>query len=89
MPSIFLKDPEAILDYMIDWTDWLAGDTIVSAVWTIPAGLTVVTDSHDNTTTTVWLSGGTLGTTYTGKVHIVTSAGREEDHTVIWSLANN
>lgn len=29
----FTKDPHAVLDYTVDWTRWLAGDTIATSAW--------------------------------------------------------
>lgn len=78
------KDPNAVLDYVIDWAatgdDWLDGDTITGTpVWTVDTGLTKASSSNTTTTTTVWLSGGTAGTTYTVSCRIVTAGGRTED----------
>jgi hypothetical protein len=51
------KDPDAVVDYRIDWSDRLNGDTIAISTWTVPSGITKDSDTHDNTTTTIWLSG--------------------------------
>ena len=60
----FRKDPNAVLDYVIDWgTNYLASDeTISTATWTEGTGITKDSDSKTDTTTTIWLSGGTAGT---------------------------
>ena len=79
----FTKDPDAILDYAVDWSRWLAGDEIFSSAWTVPVGLTKVTDALTPTKTTVWLSGGTAGQSYTVTNRITTSAGRTEDRSFI------
>jgi hypothetical protein len=76
----FNKDPNAKLDYTLDWTDWLVtGDTVSTSVWTVPSGLTAVSDSNTTTTTTIWLSGGTAGKFYTISNRITTLSGRIED----------
>ena len=62
-----IKDPADVLDYQINWTDLLDGDTIATSVWTVPVGFTTVSTSNTTTTATVWLSGGTVG------VHQVTN----------------
>ena len=37
-----LKDPSAVLDYVFDWTEWLAAaETITSHTVTVPSGLTL------------------------------------------------
>jgi hypothetical protein len=76
---IFVKDPNAVLDYYVDWTRWLNGDTIATSVWTVTAGLTVANDTHTTTAATVWLSGGTVGETYKVTNRITTTGGRTED----------
>jgi hypothetical protein len=80
--SVFVKDPAAVLDYGIDWADWLDGDTIASSAWTVDAGLTEDSDSRTATTTTVWLSGGTAGVEYKAVNQIVTAAGRTDERTL-------
>ena len=70
------KDPQGVLDYMIDWSDWLGSDVISTSTWTVPAGITKDSDSFGATTTTIWLSSGTDSTTYTLRNKIVTAAGR-------------
>ena len=76
------KDPDAVKDYRLDLTTWLADDTISSASWTVPSG--IVEDSSTNTTTTatIWLSGGTAGQEYDLVCQVVTTGGRTEDFTV-------
>lgn len=78
----FRKDPDAVLDYVVDWSEWLVDDTIDASEWTVPDGIEKDSDTHTTTTATVWLSGGTLGATYTLVNHITTVAGREEDQTI-------
>jgi hypothetical protein len=61
------KDPNAILDYVWDWSAWLAvvGDAIASHTITINDGVanSLTLNSSTNTagTVTAWLSGGTVG----------------------------
>jgi hypothetical protein len=67
----FTRDPNAVLDYAVDWSRWLAGDEIATSDWTVPAPLTKVTDTKTTTKTTVWLSGGVAGESYTVTNRIV------------------
>jgi len=84
MSNRFLKDPDAILDYIFDWEDWLEdGEFISSYVITIPDGLTQVNDGKSGYKVTVWLSGGTAGTDYTVSCKIVTSGGRTEERSIV------
>ena len=60
---VFLKDPDATMDYSVDFTDWLvAPDTIADSTWTSDAGITVSGSSVDasDKITTVRLTGGTV-----------------------------
>ena len=81
--NTFIKDPQAILDYTVNWETWLDGDTISASSWTVPTGLTEDSDSNGDSTATVWLSSGTVGKTYEIVNHITTAGGREEDKTLV------
>lgn len=79
----FRKDPASVLDYGIDWSDWLdSGETISTSTWTVPVGITKDSESNGDTSTLVWLSGGTAGTTYELANKIVTSDGRTVERTI-------
>lgn len=65
------KDPEAALDYLISWSDWLpSGDTISTSTWAVETitgdsdPLSATSDTNTDTVTTVNLSGGTSGNIY-------------------------
>jgi hypothetical protein len=77
------KDPEEVLDYVIDWTLPLAGDTIVSSVWTLPEDTDLIggEETFTPTTVTIWLSGGTAGKDYALINTITTAAGRTREQT--------
>lgn len=78
----FGKDPDAVLDYTIDWGPWLGDDTITSVSWVADADITVDSETNTTTTATVWLSGGTVGARHELTCSIVTAAGREDDRTI-------
>lgn len=82
------KDENEILDYVIDWTDRLSEDTITASDWTVPSGLTEDSSTFDASTTTIWLSSGTTGTTYDVLNRITTAAGRTMDQTVRIKIAD-
>ncbi len=88
MPQIFEKDPDAILDYQINWATWLVTDTISTSTWTVPTGITKVTDTNTTTTTTIWLSGGTADADYRLINRIATANGRTEERS-IWIKVRN
>jgi hypothetical protein len=83
----FRKDPDAVLDYKWDWSAWLAAesDAISTSTFLPVDGLTFGTGgqspTHDSTTATVWLSGGTVGSSYEVTNRITTTGGRTDDRT--------
>lgn len=84
--KIYTKDPDAKLDYIVDWASWLNGDTISTSAWSVPTGITEMSSSpgpstNTTTTATIWLEGGTVGTAYDIINSIVTTAGRQDDRT--------
>ena len=83
MAQIFVKDPDATLDYAFDWSSWLAtGETISSHTVTVDTGITKDSDSEASGIVRVWLSGGTDDITYDVACEIVTSAGRTDERTM-------
>lgn len=85
----WVKDPEAVLDWRWDWSEWLAdGEVIVTSVMTVSAGIVFESDSHSATSTTVWLSGGTSGQPYSVANRITTSAGRTDERTITIRVTN-
>ena len=92
--TVYLKDPDAVLDYKFDWkastngsgsSDWLeSGETISSRTITADSGITVDSSSitDTSTTVTVWLSGGTAGLDYDVACLITTSASRTDERTI-------
>jgi hypothetical protein len=76
------KDPAAEKDYSVDWTAWLAGDTITTHTVTVQTGLTKLSDLRNGAVVTIWLAGGSLGRTYKVVVHVETAGGRKDDRTL-------
>lgn len=80
----FVKDPNARLEWLFDWADWLAdGETISTSSVTADDGLTVDTVSHGGSSAVAWLSGGVAGATYRVTNHITTSETRADDRSII------
>jgi len=76
----FTKDPDAVLDYSVEWSKWLAGDQIATSEWSASdSSLETADDSITATRTTVWLSGGTVGQLYTVTNRITTAGGRTDE----------
>lgn len=78
------KDPDSVLDYTVDWSgdNYLGADTIASASWTVPGGITQAASSATTTTATIWLSGGVDGQDYDVANKIVTAGGRTDERTI-------
>jgi len=80
------KDPDATVDYKIDWSGYLADagdDAITVSEWSVPPALTLVSDSHDAMSATVWVSGGTAGERVKITHRIITAAGRTDERSFV------
>jgi hypothetical protein len=88
MTRVFVKDPSAKLDFSIDWSAWLGSDTIATAEWTVPDGITKSLESKTTTTTTIWLVGGTAHQQYAVTCRITTNGGRIDDRTIYVKVRN-
>ena len=85
--STFVKDPDAVLDYEFDWSQWLAvGETIASKTVTV-TGVTLDSSPNDDTSVVAWVSGGTVGTSATVACEITTSAGRTDERSIKLRIA--
>lgn len=82
------KDPDATLDYMVDWSDWLAplADVIVSVLWVPSAGITVESFSNTSATATAFVSGGVVDVDEFLTCRITTAGGRTDDRTIHFSM---
>lgn len=85
----FQQDPDEILDYSVDWRPWLADGDVISGV-NVSLSEESMTDLVINeplpqfttTHTTVWISGGTVGETYTVSIRVTTNGGRTGDRSI-------
>lgn len=90
MAVAFRKDPDARLDYAIDWSQWLEdGDAITAATWQLSTGITQATPepSIDGGKTVIWLSGGTDGVSYPITCRVTTTQGRVDERTIVILVA--
>jgi hypothetical protein len=81
-PVVFTKKPQATLNYSADWSNWLCRDSILSADWTVAAGLESELPSFTETVATIRLKGGTDGEIYAATCHIVTANGLVDEFTI-------
>ena len=85
MAALYAKDPEAVLDYYVNWAAWLGDDTIVTSTWAVDTASDVdLGDPIDlGPLQGIWVSGGTVHTTALLTNHILTAAGREDERTIL------
>ena len=88
------KDPDAARTYTIDWANggpndasaddkgFLQSDTISASSWNLPTGITNVVDAFTATTTSIKLSGGSLGKKYLCVNRITLTLGDIDDRTL-------
>lgn len=86
--TLLLKDPEALLDYSVDWgADYLTGDVLTESSWTVsPAeegGASIVSGRFDLLVSTVQVGGGRPGRIYRLTNHVVTGEGREDSRSIM------
>jgi len=69
------RDPNDELDYTLDWGPFLAlsGNDTIASVTTAEVDVDVYATTHDDTTTTIWVRGGTAGIRGSVRVRIVTN----------------
>lgn len=71
------QDPDEVLDYVKDWTDELAGDTIATSTWSIlPTGPTLSGTASTTTSATVFVASIAAGAMYSLLNTVVTAGGR-------------
>lgn len=86
--SYVLKDPGAVLDYLIDWgAEYLGpGELLAASEWSVvpgeTGGITVVGSDFDATTSTVKAGGGVAGHLYQLVNRITTGAGRVDERSI-------
>jgi hypothetical protein len=87
-------DPQETVDYSINWANDLGNDTIGTSTWTFDANnadaaLVKSTPTKTNTTTTIWLNGGTSGVVYGIRNTIVTVGARTFERTAKITVRNS
>jgi len=86
--SLLLKDPEAVLDYSIDWgAEYLGGDLLAQSGWSAspeePGGLTIIGSQFDARTAIVKAAGGLPGRIYRLVNQVVTASGRTDSRSIV------
>lgn len=87
--SFLLKDPDAVLDYTIDWgADYLAtGELLAASEWSVDpdelGGVSIAGTDFDASTSTVKAAGGVAGRLYRLVNRITTATGRIDDRSIV------
>ena len=83
------KDPDAILDYQLDWSGWLADGESITGVTVAVDGVNLETSTFTVDATTAWVSGGTAGETATITFRVTTDSNpinRVDDRSIILTI---
>lgn len=84
--AYYLKDPQSRVDYAIEWTSYLDGQTVAASAWSVepaePDGLAVDGSSHDLLRTAATLSGGICGHVYSVTNRVTLTDGRSDERSI-------
>jgi hypothetical protein len=86
--SFLLKDPEAVLDYAVDWgAEYLSGDALAASSWSVnpeePGGAGIAESGFDLLTSTVQVAGGLPGHIYRVTNHVTTASGLDDSRSIM------
>ena len=86
--SFLLKDPDAVLDYLVDWgAEYLDTDALAASAWSVepvePDGVAIVESSFDAKTATVTAAGGVPGHVYRLVNQVTLESGRADSRSVV------
>jgi len=87
--TLLLKDPDAVLDYSIDWgAEYLLGDDLIAdSQWAVDPdeldGISIVGSDFDATTSTVKAVGGAVGKIYRLVNEVTLDSGRIDSRSIV------
>lgn len=86
--TLLLKDPDAVLDYAVDWgAEYLNGDVLSQSSWEVAPveseGVSIDSSSFDTRIATVTASGGVAGHVYELRNHVLLESGRSDSRAVV------
>lgn len=86
--TFLLKDPDAVLDYLIDWgAEYLGDDLLAESEWAVApdeaGGIAIVGSNFDATTSTVKAAGGAAGRIYRLTNEVATASGRVDSRSIV------
>ena len=85
--SYLLKDPDAVLDYLVDWgAEYLGEDELLTSDWSVSpdedGGIAIAGSEFDGRNATVKASGGVPGRIYRLSNRVLTASGRTDCRSV-------
>ncbi len=85
---MFLKDPDAVLDYRLEWADTLAeGGAIVASEWAVEpvetGGVGIVAQALDGGVAVVTLVGGLRGHVYRARNRVTFADGIIDERSIL------
>lgn len=85
------KDPDDILDYSFDWSEWVESnnDSINSYSFIQDGNLTLTNQLLNDNIISVFVAGGVLNSTSYLTCRIVTNAGRRKDKTLFFRFKDD
>lgn len=91
--SFLMKDPDAVLDYSIDWgAEYLGEDLLAESLWSVipdePGGVAVVGSDFDAATTSAKAAGGIAGRIYKLINHVTLQSGRIDNRSIVLRVEN-
>jgi hypothetical protein len=86
--TFLLKDPDAVLDYAVDWgAEYLGEDQLAASDWSVapdePDGVVIVGSDFDSSIATVKAGGGTPGKVYRLMNNVTLQSGRTDSRSVV------
>jgi hypothetical protein len=87
--TFLLKDPEAVLDYAIDWgAQYLdEGDLLADSSWSVepdePGGVSIAGSGFGDSISTVQAASGLAGRLYRLANRVVTQSGRTDERSIV------
>lgn len=80
--EVWPKDPLEVLDYTMDWNQWLGLDVLAGVNWSVPSGIANAGNYSSQSTTTIWLVSGVSGVSYLVTCLVTTTGGRTGKRTI-------
>lgn len=89
--TLLLKDPDAALDYAVDWAaEYLTGDVLAASSWQVTpvetGGVSIIASRAAENIAYVTVTGGVAGHLYQLTNHVVLSSGLTDSRSIVLRL---